>query len=113
MHEASLAQSLVELIESHAKSHAAQRVARVVVEIGSLSDVEPGALRFGFDVAAHGTVADGAALDIETPGGTAWCFDCAETVALARRGDGCPECGGHRLVVKAGDGMRLKAIEIL
>jgi Zn finger protein HypA/HybF involved in hydrogenase expression len=34
-------------------------------------------------------------------------------VALARRGDGCPECGGHRLVVKAGDGMRLKAIEIL
>jgi hydrogenase nickel incorporation protein HypA/HybF len=45
------------------------RITRVVLEIGKLSAVLPDAVRFCFDAASEGTVAQGAELEIiEVPG---------------------------------------------
>ncbi len=69
MHELSLAQSVVEIVEEAARREGAARVASVRLELGELSHVEPESLAFAFEVAAREGSARGARLEIcRTPG---------------------------------------------
>jgi hydrogenase nickel incorporation protein HypA/HybF len=71
------------------------------------------ALRFCFDAVTRGTLAEGAALVIDAVPGTAFCFDCGETVAIPERLAPCPDCGGGRLMPNGGEDMRVKDIEVV
>lgn len=112
MHELSLCQGVIRALEEAAVVHGFARVRRVRLEVGAFAGAEPDALRFGFDVAAHGTLAEGARLDILEVPGAAWCFDCNDTVTLAQRHDPCPHCGGCRLRLSAGEELRIKDLEV-
>lgn len=112
MHEMSLAEGIVQIVESTARANDARAVRSVWLELGALSHVEHEALRFSFDVVKHGTVARDARLEIATTPGRAWCMPCGESVDLARLGDACPRCGSHQLQVTQGEEMRVKEIEI-
>lgn len=57
MHELSLCQSAVEIIQQQAEQHGVARVTGVWLEIGALSCVEERAVRFSFDIACQGTLA--------------------------------------------------------
>lgn len=107
MHEASLAGSVLQLVEAAARRDGFRRVAMLRLEAGQLSGVEPRALRFALEALAPGTCLEGANVEIDEPAGQAWCLDCAATVALERRGDACPRCGGWQLQPTAGDGLRV------
>ena len=113
MHEMALASSVVDAIEAQAKRNAFQAVKRIVLEVGALSCVDAHALEFGFEAVARGTCAEGAALDFLTPPGLAQCFGCGAEVAIARKGDGCPECGSHQLVVIGGEELKIKSLEVV
>lgn len=112
MHEMSLAEGMLQLVEEGARRHAAGAVKAVWLEVGSLAHVEVDALRFCFDAIARGSVAQGARLEIVATPGAAWCLPCGERVALARLGDACPGCGGHQLQVVQGEELRVREIEI-
>ena len=112
MHEMSLAEGILQIVEDTARANAAAQVRSVLLELGALSHVEEQALRFCFDAVTRGTVADGARLDVHTTAGRAWCMPCGESVALDRLGDACPLCGGYQLQVTHGEEMRVKEIEI-
>ena len=112
MHEMSLCESILQVIEDQAAVNRFTRVRRVRLQIGRLSGVEVEALRFGFDAVTRDSVAAGAALEIlETPG-TAWCMPCGHNVEVSRRFDACPDCGSHQLQVTGGDEMRIRDIEV-
>jgi hydrogenase nickel incorporation protein HypA/HybF len=64
MHELTLAQSVVDIVEEAARREGATRVASVRVELGALSHVEPESLAFAFEVAAREGCARGARLEI-------------------------------------------------
>jgi len=112
MHEMSLMESVRDIVEDAARAHGARRVTTVRLRIGALSTVDAGALRLCFDVVMHDGVAEGAALEIETEPGAAWCWDCQVAVAVLAEGAGCPTCGGHRLQVTGGTDMRVKDIDL-
>ncbi len=112
MHEMSLAEGIIGLVQDAARAHAPCAVRTVRVEIGALAAVECEALRFAFDVVKRGSVADAAQLDIEHVPGSAWCMHCARSVTIAARGDPCPECGGWELMVTGGGEMRVKELEL-
>jgi hydrogenase nickel incorporation protein HypA/HybF len=112
MHELALAQGIVGIVEEYAAKESFGRVNRVHVEIGALSHVLPEALELGFEAASAGTRADGAKLEIHRSPGRAWCVDCSENVEVASRLDPCPSCGGDKLVVTAGDEMRVLELEV-
>jgi hydrogenase nickel incorporation protein HypA/HybF len=112
MHEMALAESVREIVEEAARRHEAHRIRSVHLEIGALSHVEPDALRFCFDAAMRGSLAEGATLVIAATPGEAWCMRCAAAVPLARFGSPCPQCDGYQLVVSRGDAMRVVEIEI-
>ena len=113
MHEVALCQSLVDIICDQQREKGFARVQRVIVEVGALGHVDPHALAFAFDVQAQGSPAEGADLEIEEIAGKAWCMDCSKLVAVLRRGDPCPGCGGHGMIVEQGEELRLKELEVV
>lgn len=113
MHELALCEELARLIAERADHDGFTRVTKVVLEVGVLSHVLPEAMAFGFEIATRGGPAEGAELDILRPQGSAWCADCAAERAIVTKGDGCPACGGHKLLVTAGDELRLKQLEVV
>ena len=112
MHEMALCQSIIDMLREQAEAQGFTRVTVIRLSIGALSHVEPQALEFGFGAASRGTLAEGAALEIERPPGQAFCMACEETVPLAQRPDPCPRCGGHQLVVTGGEDMRVRELEV-
>jgi len=112
MHELSLAESVVQIVEETARRNGGTRVSSVTLEVGALAGVEIDALRFCFDAASRESVAAGAALVIERPEGRAWCMPCGESVRLAELGEPCPRCGSYQLQVTGGDELRVREIEL-
>ncbi len=112
MHEISLCEGVLQILEDSAQNQNFTRVKTVWLEIGALAGVELEAMRFGFDVVTKGSLADQAKLEIIEIPGRAWCMKCAETVQVNQRFDQCPNCESYQLQVVAGDQMRIKELEV-
>ena len=65
MHELSLAQDMLAIVEAAARRNGATRVASVRLDLGESACVEPESLAFAFEVVARDGCASGARLDIE------------------------------------------------
>jgi len=65
VHEASLMKNLMGKVENLAREHGADRITRIRVRLGALSHFSPDHFREHFEQASHGTVAEGASLEIE------------------------------------------------
>jgi hydrogenase nickel incorporation protein HypA/HybF len=112
MHEMSLAEGIVQLVEDTVRADGCSKVKAVWLEIGQLAAVEKEALRFCFDAVARDTVAEGARLEIiETPG-QGWCAQCNGNVAITALYEACPVCGGYQIQVTGGSEMRVKELEV-
>lgn len=112
MHEMSLAEGVLQLVEETAQREKAQRVKLVVLEIGQMSSVVPDALRFCFEAVTLGSIAQGATLEIVQTPGAGWCMPCGETVAMTALYGECPKCGSYQVQPTEGTEMRVKEIEI-
>jgi len=112
MHEMSLAEGVLHILQEQAKSQNYTKVKTVWLEIGELSHVDPDAIAFCFDAVVRGTLADGAKLEIAHTPGQAWCHNCLEQVAISGLAHPCPKCGGHRIQVTDGDDLRVKEVEV-
>jgi hydrogenase nickel incorporation protein HypA/HybF len=113
VHEMSLCNSLIELIRDQQRQQGFERVTRVFVDVGVLGHVDAHALAFAFDVVTPGSPAAGARLVINEVPGAGWCMDCSKSVAVVKRGDGCPDCGGFGIIVEQGDELRLRELEVV
>ena len=112
MHEMSLCEGILQVLEDQADAQRYRRVKTVWLEIGALAGVEPAALAFSYDVVCRGTLAEGSRLEIIELPGIAWCLQCADTVEIDERHAPCPGCGGAQLQVTGGDEMRIKELEV-
>ncbi|MDP2878242.1 MAG: hydrogenase maturation nickel metallochaperone HypA [Sulfuricella sp.] len=112
MHEMSLADGVLQVIEDNAKINGYSRVRKVWLEIGELAGVEVEAMRFCFDSVVKGTLADGARLEIIVTQGEGHCFGCGKTVPIQLRYDPCPLCGGYPVEPTGGLEMRVKELEV-
>lgn len=108
MHELSIAQSMIELVEEAASG---RRVRRVTVEIGALAGVMSEAVAFCFDIVAEGTLAQGAALDITDISAVMRCDACGTEFEPSSEIAGC-RCGSYRLTRLRGYEIKVKSIEL-
>lgn len=112
MHEMSLCEGVLQVLETEAKKGNFNTVKTVWLEIGELSSVEPEAMLFSFDVVTRNSIAHGAKLEIIRVPGTAWCMQCSNSVHVKQRFDDCPDCGSAQLQVTSGDEMKIKELEV-
>ncbi|RLA16313.1 MAG: hydrogenase maturation nickel metallochaperone HypA [Gammaproteobacteria bacterium] len=112
MHEMSLCESILDILEQQAGEQNYHKVSTVWLEIGALSSVESDAMRFCFDAVMQGSIADKARLEIVTVQGQAWCSLCNKNVMIEQRYDTCPVCGDFHLQINDGEQMRIKELEV-
>jgi hydrogenase nickel incorporation protein HypA/HybF len=112
VHELSVSQALLAQVAEIAAAHGASAVARVTVEVGPLSGIEPFLLANAFEVASIGTCAAGAALSIETSAVVVSCLICDTESQVRPNRLLCAACGGYRTRVIRGDELRLCRVEL-
>ncbi len=112
MHEFSIVQNLLDLIERYARKNRAERVTEIVVSVGVLSGVEPHLLKVAFDTFKEGTVAESAELVIEIEKLDLRCRDCGKVSGLEEPRFVCPFCGSLNTEASGGDGLILKRLEM-
>ena len=108
MHELSLAEGILGIVERAARQQGFSRVKEIRLAIGALAGVEVEALEFSLAVVLRGSLAENAAVVLDTLPGTGWCMTCGQTVPIAARYDACPQCGGYQVEATGGTEMRVK-----
>lgn len=112
MHEMALMTEALRLAEDTARAAGATRITALRLRIGALSSVVPEAMRFAWDVARRGTLAEGARLEIESVPGAAWCPQCRAEYACADFLGECPRCGAVGGPLVRGQELEIAAVEI-
>ena len=112
MHEFSVVQSLMGLIEENARQNNAKSVSKVVVKIGKMSGIEPHLLKIAFDTFKEKTICENAELEMVIQDVVAFCEDCGEEFVVEENRFVCPDCGGFNLKVLDGEDMYLMSLEM-
>jgi len=109
LHELSIAQAIVDVA---ARNAGKARVTRVYVRVGHLRQVVPSALEFSFELCAHGTVVDGAALELEQVPIGVTCRSCGLVSQPTGFPLTCGMCGGLDVDVKQGEELQVESLEL-
>ena len=118
MHEASLVQGLMALVDHSVSSwnaaHPEERTSRITglnLRLGLASCIEEQTLQGCFELMAEGTVAEGATLHIERAPLSCTCRDCRTSFSLTERRFVCPACQGRNLDFVGGHELTLLNLE--
>ncbi|TCS36753.1 hydrogenase maturation nickel metallochaperone HypA [Reinekea marinisedimentorum] len=112
MHEMSICESLIQVIEEQAKTKKFNRVKTVFIEVGPFAGIEIDALKFCFDIVCRNTLIESAKLEVLELPGKGWCFECQQEVNISDRFDPCPICNGFSVQSRGGDELRIKELEV-
>lgn len=112
MHELSICYGLLSRVERVARQNEARTVSRIVLQIGPLSGVEPELLRRAWPMAATGTIAGDAILDIEAAELRVRCTECGEESVVPSNKLLCGSCGDYRTRIVSGEDLILRTLEM-
>lgn len=112
MHEVGLMQSTLAIAMERATAEGARRIHRLTMRIGPLSGVMPEALEFAFDVLARGTMAEGAALEVERVPIICYCPTCRLEFRPEDLFCECPQCHHGSAEVHQGREFELASLEV-
>ena len=114
MHELSLSQSLLDIVEDYAGREGFSRVNVLRLSLGRFSCVNPDSLEFTFAVLSRGTRAEGARLEFDVRPAVLTCAACGGQSAC----DGplevcCPRCGSAEVFLKGGtEELKLQEMDV-
>lgn len=97
MHEFHLMTQIVKAVETQLQGTGLAKLAAVRLKVSALSHLlnhDQATLQRAFGLAAHGTRAEGATVEIIPVPGVAWCPECRSSTAITGLDDRCSTCGG-------------------
>ncbi len=111
MHELSLTQSVMDIIEDYARRHRFAKVNTVKLSFGKLSSIEPKALEFAFAVLSKETRAERARLEFDILPVVIYCMSCGKDIEVDSYTATCPRCQGEEVLLTGGT-EELKLVEL-
>jgi len=112
MHEAGIAQRIIEIATEHLEQAGARAVTSITVKVGRLSSVMPESLDFAFKALAAGTAVANAALTIEQVGASGRCRSCGASFAVDDFFCVCAQCGSPAVDVQGGDDLTVESLSV-
>jgi hydrogenase nickel incorporation protein HypA/HybF len=97
MHELHLMTQVVKAVEAKLGETGGATLSKVRLKVSALSHLsthDHSALQTAFALAAQGTRAEGATLEVIPVHGDAWCPQCRRDVAVTESNEVCTACGG-------------------
>ena len=113
MHELSIAQELVRLIQKELSAHPGTRLKSAHVSLGALRQVEPTTLQFCFEAAVRDTPLAGAQLCIEPVEPAARCKQCGSEFKVEDKWFECPRCAAVDSELLRGDELLLASLDVV
>ena len=111
MHEATIVEGLMRILEKQAALHGVSAIRRVNLKVGRLRAVEPAQLAACFEMFAEGTAAEGAVLAIEAVPVRARCKGCGAEFEVAGYRFECPACAGGDVEVTQGQELYIESFD--
>lgn len=112
MHEMSIAQSILDIVEKELVSHGVEQLKAVNIAVGKWAAVVPEQLAFCFSIVTADTNMAGATLNIkEVPLGYT-CSACGEEFASGEMAIVCPKCGDTNITLTNGRELTIESIEV-
>lgn len=112
MHELSVAQSIVDIIEQHVPAHDLPKVRSIRLRIGTAAGIVVDSLEFSFGVITNETPLDHAALAVESVPFLIRCKQCGKESTNEQGIVLCSNCGSNDTKVIAGTELQIEAIEL-
>ena len=112
MHEVGLMQDTLTIAIQHASQAGAGRIERLTLRVGVGAGLAAESLELAFALAARGTIAEGARLDLEAVPIRCYCARCDLEFTPDDLFVACPECNDAGVVVRQGYGCELGSIEV-
>jgi hydrogenase nickel incorporation protein HypA/HybF len=112
MHELSVTENILEIVQRHAQQAEAKRVMRIRLVIGELSSIVDDSVQFYFDFLSQNTLAAGAKLEFERVPTKVTCGACGHTWQPPTADWTCPQCEQLQARVIAGQEFYVDSIEV-
>ncbi len=112
MHELSICQSMLEIVDGAMADHPGARLERVFVDVGRGSTVEPSLLRDAFEIATTGGPYEGAELVINEIPLVGKCRSCGRSFEYKEIALGCPDCESTSVEIESGLELNVRELEI-
>jgi len=112
MHEMSIAQNMIAIIEDEMRKHSAKVLRSIYVNIGRFSSIVPDALSFCFEIITKDTELAGARLFIDIIPLMGRCVSCNSEFEIKDYSFSCPVCGGLKIDTISGQDLTVVEIEV-
>lgn len=112
MHEMSIAQSVVDIVEEEMTRNGASILRSVRLNIGRMSAVVPDSLSFCFEVITGGTRLEGARLFMDIIPLRGFCHSCESEFEIEDYTFSCTMCGSTKIDTISGQDLSIVEIEV-
>ncbi len=110
MHELSLVENIVSIVENELAKADGRLVEEIELEIGSLATVDLDAFNFAWEYGVKATLLEGAIMKIHQIEGRAQCQHCGTEFPMFELYDPCPGCNSHNSLVLQGKELRIRSL---
>lgn len=112
MHELSVAQNIIEIIQQHISESDLERVIAVHLKIGTAAGIVPDSLEFSFQAITANSLLSNARLEIESVPFCVHCNTCGMTLENETGFALCNECGSTDTKIISGSELNIVDIEL-
>ncbi len=116
MHELPVTERILDVALKHASGNDVNKIVRIHLRIGELTDLEDEWIQHYFDFLSKGTLAEKAELVIERAPIVVECVSCDHSFEISKKELGevvCPECNEKRPRLKSGKEYFVKNMEVV
>lgn len=112
MHELGIMSGVMDSVQQAANDEGADRVLKISLSVGVMTEAIEDALRFAFEALAEGTMCEDAQLEITMIEPKSICLECGAEYTHDRFHMLCPECGSAFTELLQGKELRIDSIEV-
>lgn len=112
MHEMGIVAGVMDSVEAAARDAGADRVLKISLSVGVMTEAIEDALRFAFEALSEGTMMEGAEFEINMIEPVSICLECGKEYSHDRFHMLCPECGSAFTELLQGKELRIDSIEV-
>lgn len=112
MHEMALMAEVFDIIKQYTAGISDNKVIKVTLVVGELTNAVPVALESAFEVFSGGTNVEGAVLEIKAVPLTSICIGCGWEGKIEKHSFICPNCSSLEMEVKTGRELYVESLEV-
>ena len=112
MHEMSIAQNIIEIVDETLSEDEKPKLKEIVVDIGELVAVVPDSLQFCFEAIVQDTDYKNSVLNINTIPIKIMCKNCNTQSNIEKYSFLCPKCDSSKIEIISGEELSIRYLEV-